>query len=168
MARIRLTGDFGKVEALSDRIKRFATKDTLKGISSEMAHETHELISDAFDEERAPDGSKWAPRAIPERTPINFRRGQLRTSFKTKRLSANGFKVGSTVKHAKWAQGGRGPVKPKTKPMLRFFAGGRWWSAKATGPAPARPIVPNKGSSVPVGWQLRLKARAQKELNRRW
>lgn len=168
MARIRITGDFGKLGALGDRIKRFGSSETLRTVSTGMRDETLDLISDGFDSESAPDGSKWAPRAIPERTPINFRRGRLRTSFKTKRLNSKGFKVGSTAKHAKWAQEGRGPVKPVRKPLLRFFAGGRWWTSKGTGPAPARPVVPRRSSQMPLGWRLRLKNRAQSELNKRW
>jgi hypothetical protein len=168
MARVRLTGDFGKVDAWGKRIAKFGSKETLRGISGGMADETHELISDGFDAERSPEGKIWAPRKIPESDPINFRRGRLRTSFKTKRMSANGFKVGSTVKHAKWAQEGRGPVFPKKKPALRFFAGGRWWSSKGVGPAPARPVVPVNASRPPPTWQLRLKQRAQRELNNRW
>jgi hypothetical protein len=168
VARIRITGDFAKLAALGDRIKRFGTKETLRGISTGMRDETLDLVSDGFDHERAPDGSKWEPRAIPETTPINFRRGRLRTSFKTKRLSANGFKVGSTVKHARWAQQGRGPVLPKKKPALRFYAGGRWWSSKGVGPAPARPVVPQSSARMPIGWRLRLKGRAQREFSSRW
>lgn len=166
--RAVLSGDFGKLDALGNRIKRFGTKTTLRGISGEMAGETHELISDGFDAERSPEGKKWAARAIPENSPINFRRGRLRTSFKTKRLSASGYVVGSTVKHSLWAQKGRGPVKPKKKSVLKFYAGGRWRSSKGVGPAPARPVVPERSSRVPVGWQTRLRQKAQTELNKRW
>lgn len=125
-------GDFAKLRLLARQVKKVGSTSALRELNRNLAEEARELVLEGFDEERAPDGAAWAP--ITHRIGrILQDTGQLRNSWKVKKVTARGFTVSASAKHASYHQTG-------------------------TSRMPARPMVP--GGDLPGSWRRAFESAA--------
>lgn len=122
MARVRVRGDVGKLNAWAEALKN--APDTLSAISANSAEEVIGLIREGFDKEHDPYGKAWKPLESREGKILQDT-GRLRNSFHRVRSGKGGFTVASGADYGGFHQSGTQHI-------------------------PARKMVPDRG--LPAAW----------------
>jgi hypothetical protein len=105
-------------------------KPTMRAVSEAMGKRVRGLISEGFDERRAPDGKAWKKREQQKPWSLLEKTGKMRRGWRVI-VSAKGMKTTNRFPHTKFHQDG-------TRNMV------------------ARPMVPRKGQRLPEKWRVSI------------
>jgi phage gpG-like protein len=115
MARIKLIGDFARIERQINKLGR--PQEALKIVSEAMADESLTLVNECFADETDPYGQPWEPLKL-RVGKILQDRGGMAASWHRKRASSSGFRIGSGKAYTKFHQGGTGIYGPRKTPIV--------------------------------------------------
>lgn len=157
MARSGVSGDgFVALERWARKVEKAGSTAGLQNLASNLCEEALELVAEGFERETDPYGKAWAKKRFPDgRQVLVGSTARLRRGWHRKSVTASSFTIAPSVKYARYAQHGRGPVRAKSGKALRFMAGGKAVYRRAVGPAPARKMVPDRGR-LPDRWRKAL------------
>ncbi len=137
MARLTLTGDFGKLNALTERLEN--SDEALERFAEDGAEETINLVKAGFTKGSDPYGAGWG-------APNNLQITGRMKSYAKGKTSKKGWQVHSTDKKAIWHHA------PKPRPN---------WGGKKL---PTRMQVPTEAKGLPTKWAKAFKEMAEDHL----
>jgi hypothetical protein len=157
MGRSGVSGDgFASLERWARKVEKAGSTAGLQSLAANLCEEAIELVAEGFERETDPYGKAWARKRFPDgRQVLVGNTARLRRGWHRKSVSSGGFTIAPSVKYARYAQHGRGPVRAKPGKALRFMVGGKAVFRKSVGPAPARKMVPDRGR-LPDRWRKSL------------
>lgn len=138
--RVEVTGEQKELVERLKKLSEIDAKGTLRAIGELLRSSTVER----FQEERDPEGNKWAPsiRAGETGGKTLTQTAKLRTSIAAQ-SDSRGVAVGTNdIRAASLQFGDTRTIRAKNKKYLRFKVGGAWRSVeKVTIHIPARPFL---------------------------
>jgi hypothetical protein len=118
-----------RLRAISKAIEQMPP-EVLGAVHKTVGRSVRRLISEGFEERRAPDGKAWAKREDDKPHPILEKSGKMRRGWRII-TSPKGIWARNRVKHTKFHQDG-------TRNLV------------------ARPMVPRKGTRLPDKWRVAI------------
>ena len=143
-----LSGDFGELDRLIDRLEDIRAKRLQGQLSRALAEEAIELVHQGFEDEADPFGKEWAQLTSRDGRALQ-KDGHLLSSFHVVRSNPEGFAIGSNERYVHVHQYGA-TIVPKAKKWLRFIVGGEVVFSKKV-VIPARPMLPG-ANELPPAW----------------